>query len=91
MIDFRWHRSTPSPNWKVLKYNERIKSINGIEGITIRNSEGEEEDDNLSTERNDIEDNSTPPQPDTNPTLDSSATVNNTDNTNIELDGEDEI
>lgn len=52
VVDFRWHRSTPSPNWKILQPNERIRTIEGIEGLRIKESINNG-DDNLSTERND--------------------------------------
>jgi hypothetical protein len=43
VVDFRWHRSTPSPNWVVLPVVERIANIN-IEGLrisTIQNADTE--------------------------------------------------
>lgn len=46
MVDFRWHRSTPSPNWRVLPSDERIKVIEGIEEMTIR---GDNENESAST------------------------------------------
>lgn len=39
-MDFRWHRSTPSPNWTILPEAERMTHAT-VDGVRLLESNGE--------------------------------------------------